>query len=228
MQDFTNDPDKIKVAINKINAGSSGTRLIDAVDRGVYMLRKRPKNNRKIILLVSETRDEGSETRLKEALIDANLTNILIYTVDITQLAVRLTEKAPDVRPTRMDPTTMNNPLGIPNTPTTMDQNYGMGNRAQFVPLLKEIYTDAKGIFVRDPATQFARATGGHEFYFLKQKGMEEAVQRIGTEIHSHYMISYKPNNQTEGGYHTIEVSIDRSNLICKTRPGYWLGGGVQ
>jgi VWFA-related protein len=122
----------------------------------------------------------------------------------------------------------MNAPLGIPNTPTTADQNYGMGNRAQFVPLLKEIYMDAKGIFVRDPATQFARSTGGHEFYFLKQKGLEEAVQKIGLEIHSQYMVSYKPNNQNESGYHAIEVTIDRSNLICKTRPGYYLGGGVQ
>ncbi len=228
MQDFTSDPDKIKVAINKINAGSSGTRMIDAVDRSVYMLRNRPKGNRRIVLLVSETRDEGSETRLKEALIRANLTNVLIYTVDITQLAVRLTEKPPDPGPTRRDPTVMNAPMGIPNTPTTMDQNYGMGNRAQFVPLLKEIYTDAKGIFVRDPATQFARATGGQEYYFIKQRGMEEAVQRIGTQIRSHYMISYNPNNQTEGGYHTIEVGIDRSDLVCKTRPGYWLGGGSK
>jgi len=229
MQDFTNDADKLKVAINKINAGSSGTRLIDAVDRSVYMLRNRPKGNRRIVLLVSETRDEGSETRLREALIRANLTNVLIYTVDITQFAVRLTEKPPDPGPTRRDPTVMNNPLGVPNTPTTMDQNYGMGNRAQFVPLLKEIFVDAKGLFVKDPSTQFARATGGHEFYFLKQKGLEEAVQRIGTEIRSHYMISYNPNNQTEGGYHTIEVGIDRtSDLICKTRPGYWLGGGSK
>jgi VWFA-related protein len=227
MQDFTNDPDKVKSAINKITAGSSGTRMIDAVDRSVYMLRNKPAGNRRIVLLVSETRDEGSETRLREALIRANLTNVLIYTVDITQIAVRFTEKPPDPGPTRRDPTAQNNPLGIPNTPTTMDQNFGMGNRVQFVPLLKEIYIDAKGIFIKDPATQFARATGGREFTFLKQKGLEEAVQRIGTEIRSHYMLSYKPNNQDEGGYHTIEVRIDRSaEYICKTRPGYWLGGG--
>jgi VWFA-related protein len=226
MQDFTSDPDKIKVAISRINAGSSGNRMIDAVDRGVYMLRKRPKSNRKVVLLVSETRDEGSETRLKEALIDANLTNTLIYTVDISQMMVRLTEKRPDSRPTPRDPTVMNSPLGVPNTPTTMEQQYGMNNRVQFVPLLKEIYTDAKGIFVRDPATQFARSTGGHEFLFIRQKGLEEAVQRIGTEIHSHYMISYKPSNADEGGYHTSECGIDRTNLNCKTRPGYWTGGG--
>jgi VWFA-related protein len=227
MQDFTNDTDKIKVAVNKINAGSSGTRVIDAVDRGVYMLRHRPKNNRRIILVVSETRDEGSETRLKEALIDVNIENVQVYFVDISQLAVRLTEK-PDIRPEYIDPTTMNAPLGIPNTPTTAQQNYGMENRVQFVPLLKEIFIDAKGIFVKDPAKQFSVASGGAQFLFLRRKGLEDAVQKISEELHSQYMITYAPTNGSEGGYHTIEVSIERSNLICKTRPGYYIGGGAQ
>ena len=226
-QEFTNDPDRVKVAINRIQPGSSGSRMIDAVDRGVYMLRNRPnKSNRKIILVVSETRDEGSETRLKTAMIDATLQNVIVYNVDITQLAVRLTEKRPDAIAPRMDPTAMRAPMGQANTPTTMEQNYGMQNRVQFVPLLKEIYVDAKGIFIKDPATQFARATGGHEFLFLRQKGLEDAVQRIGTELHSHYMISYKPTNGAEGGYHTIEVAVNRADLIAKTRPGYYIGGG--
>jgi len=225
-QDFTNDPDKVKLAINRIQPGSSGSRMIDAVDRGVYMLRNRPKTNRRIILVVSETRDDGSEIRLKTALMDATLQNVIIYNVDITQLAVRLTEKRPDGVAPRMDATAMRAPMGMANTPTTMEQNYGQQNRVQFVPLLKEIYIDAKGIFIKDPATQFSRATGGHEFMFLRQKGLEDAVQRIGTELHSHYMISYKPSNGSEGGYHNIEVVVNRSDLICKTRPGYYIGGG--
>jgi VWFA-related protein len=229
MQDFTNDPDKIKVAIDKINAGSSGSRMVDAVDDAVRMLDHRPKNNRKIILMVSETRDEGSEARLKEVLINANFKNVTVYCVDITQLAVRFTEKVPDPGPVpAMDPTTMNNPMGQPNTPTTMQQNYGMGNRAQFVPLLKEIYTDTKAVFVKDPAKQFTLQTGGSHFYFMKQKGLEDAVARIGEEIHSQYLVSYAPSNFAEPGYHTIEVTIDRSQLITKTRPGYWVGGGRQ
>jgi VWFA-related protein len=230
MQDFTSDPDKIKVAIDKINAGSSGTRMIDAVEASVRMLDHRPKNNRKIILLVSETRDEGSEARVRATSVYANFHNVTIYCVDITQLAVRFTERQPDPGPVpAMDPTTMNNPMGQPNTPTTMSQNYGMGNRAQFVPLLKEIYTDAKGIFVKDPAKQFSLQTGGQHFYFVKQKGMEDAVARIGEEIHSQYLVSYRPSNFGESGYHTIEVTIDRSpQYITKTRPGYWNGGGRQ
>ena len=217
----------LQTAINKINAGSSQTRVIDAVDHGVYMLKKRPKNNRKIILVVSETRDEGSETKLKEALIDVNIENVQVYFVDISQLAVRLTEK-PDIRPEYIDPTTMNAPLGIPNTPTTAQQNYGMENRVQFIPLFKEIFIDTKAIFVKDPAKQFSVASGGAQFTFLRQKGLEEAIQKISEELHSQYMISYAPTNGAEGGYHTIEVSIERTNLICKTRPGYYIGGGAQ
>jgi VWFA-related protein len=229
VQDFTSDPDKIKVAIDKINPGSSGSRMIDAVDMSVDLLGKRPKHNRKIILLISETRDEGSVTKLREALIKANLSNVLVYCVDITQLAVRLTQRQDDPGPVpAMDPTTMMpSPLGIANTPTSMAQNYGMGNRAQFVPLLKEVYIEGKRIFVADPARQFAVQTGGQHFFFLKQKGLEDAVERISQELHSQYMITYSPNNYSEPGYHTIEVGVSRE-YICKTRPGYWLGGGAQ
>jgi hypothetical protein len=119
--------------------------------------------------------------------------------------------------------------MGIPSTPTTAEQYYGMGNRAQFIPVIKEIFIDAKGIFVKDPSTQFARATGGAEFVFYRQKGLEDSIQRISQEIHSQYLVSYKPNNADEGGYHTIVVSIDRMpQYSCKTRPGYWIGGGAQ
>jgi len=229
MQDFTQDPDKIRVAIDKINAGSSGSRMIDAVETSVRMLDHRPKNNRKVILLVSETRDEGSEARLRATSVYANFHNVTIYCVDITQIAVRFTERQPDQGPINMDPTTMNNPLGQPNTPTTMQQNYGMANRVQFIPLLKEIYTDTKAIFVKDPAKQLTIQTGGEHFYFVKQKGLEDAVARIGEEIHSQYLVSYRPSNYGDPGYHTIEVTIDRSpQYITKTRPGYWNGGGRQ
>src|SRR5580704_12702026 len=68
-QDFTTDNDKIVNAINNLKSGCQGTRLNDAVERGVYMLSKRPASNRRILLLISETRDEGSQARIKEVMI---------------------------------------------------------------------------------------------------------------------------------------------------------------
>jgi VWFA-related protein len=227
MQDFTTDPDKLKAAIDKINAGNSSSRMIDAVESAVYMLNKRPKDNRKIILLVSETRDVASEGRLRESLMTANFANVVVYCVDITQLATRLTEKAPPPRPNPIDVTAQQPVGGNPPTPTTDSQSYGP-SQMQFAPLLMEIYRDTKRIFVDSPSEVFAKGTGGAEFSFVKQKGLEDAVQRISQEIRSQYLISYNPSNKEETGFHTISVTLDNPRYVTKTRPGYWIGGGKQ
>lgn len=225
LQDFTTDPDKLKAAIDKLYAGSSGVRMIDAVDQAVAMLKKRAQNNRKIILMVSETRDEGSEGRMKETLIDAQLANVLIYPVDITQLAVRLTEKPMPPRPDPIAITAQPGVMGNPSTPTTDLQNYGPA-QVQFGPLLQEIYRDTKRIFIDSHAEVFAKGTGGSQFFFIKQRGLEDAIQRISQEIRSQYLITYHPNNADEPGFHQIAVAVDNPRYVTKTRPGYWIGGG--
>jgi VWFA-related protein len=228
MQDFTTEPDRIKAAIDKINAGNSSSRMIDAVDRAVFMLRRRPANNRKIVLLVSETRDQASEGKVREALIDAQLSNVLVYTVNVTQLAVRLTEKPQSARPDPIDITARPGVMGNPSTPTTVTQSYTPTSQAQFVPLLQEIYKDVKGIFVDSPSEVFAKGTGGTEFAFVKQRGLEDAVQRISQEIRSQYLISYRPNNAEEPGFHQLTITVENPAWVAKTRPGYWIGGGRQ
>lgn len=228
--DFTTDNDKIKVAIENLKPGCGGTRLDDAVERGVYMLSKRPSSNRRVLLLVSETRDDGSQARLKETLAMATLSNVEVDVVDISQLAVRFNEKQDQPYPRAdVDVANQNLPMGIPSTPTSMDQNYGLANRAQFVPLLKEIFIDTKGIFVKDHSTQYANATGGSQYLFVRQRGLEEAIQKISQNLHSQYLVSYAPTNGTDGGFHTINVTIDREPTYkAKTRPGYYVGGGAQ
>lgn len=228
MQDFTGDSDKIKASIDKITAGNSSSRMIDAVDRAVFMLRNRPKDNRKIVLLVSETRDVASEGRLKEALMDANFANVVVYTVDISQLLVRLTEKPQAPRPNPIDVTAYPSIGGNPATPTSVEQNYGIQNQVQFMPLLTEIYKDTKRIFVDSPSEAMAKATGGEEYSFTKERALEDAIQRISQQIRSQYLITYNPNNKEEPGFHTIAVTVDNPRYVTKTRPGYWVGGGKQ
>jgi VWFA-related protein len=228
MQDFTTDSEKVKSAIDHITVGNSSSRMIDTVDRAVFMLRHRPVNNRKIILLVSETRDFASEGKVRESLIDAQLSNVLIYAVDISQIAVRLTEKPTPPRPDPIDVTARPTTMGQPSTPTSAAQNYGVQNQAQFAPLLKEIYTNAKRLFIENPTEVFAKATGGSEFSFVRQHGLEDAIQKISTELRSQYLISYSPTNKDEPGFHDLSVVVERSSYITKTRPGYWLGGGKE
>ena len=83
-----------------------------------------------------------------------------------------------------------------------------------------------KGIFVSNPAEVFTKYTGGREYGFVTEKALFDAVQKIGDELHSHYLISYNPNNKLEGGWHTIRVEVrNRAALDIRTRSGYWLAG---
>ena len=116
-------------------------------------------------------------------------------------------------------------PMNQPATPNTVMQTFGTnGNSAEFMPMLLEIYRDAKAIFKANPVHVFTRGTGGAEYSYYRGHGLEQAVQDIAEQLHSEYVISYRPNNMLEGGFHQISVSID-SPLAKRyqTRPGYWL-----
>ena len=223
MQSFTNDDTKITDAMHKIHAGGSQSRMIDAVDKATFMLRGRPASRRRIILLISETHDQSSEARLKETLIGAQLANISIYTVNISHFITSLTGKSQPPRPNAQPASAYSMPGGQPSTPTTIEHKTGLGDRVEFVPLGKEIYKDVKGIFVDNTATLFTQQTGGTEYSFMRQRGLEDAIEAISREIHSQYMISYNPNNKNEGGFHEIEVRLDRPEYTARTRPGYFL-----
>lgn len=226
LQPFTSDPNKLTDAFKKIQAGSSQNRMIDAVEEGVRQLRSRPQNRRRIILLVSETRDSSSEARSKETLIAAQLANVSVYTVDISRVVTSLMARQDpgriDNRPPAMTPL----PSGVAATPTTVAQATGAnGGTAQFIPLMVEVFKDAKAIFKQNPSEVFTRGTGGQQLGFVRQRGLEDAVQRIGAELHSQYLVAYTPNNKDEGGFHEITVKIaGRPDVKARTRPGYWLG----
>ena len=61
-----------------------------------------------------------------------------------------------------------------------------------------ELFRDAKAIFKDNPVEAFTKGTGGSEFGFHSQRTLEEAVQKLGEELHSQYFISYSPNNRDE------------------------------
>jgi VWFA-related protein len=88
-----------------------------------------------------------------------------------------------------------------------------------------EVFKDTKAIFKQNPSEVFTRGTGGEQFGFMRQRGLEDAIERLGAELHSQYMITYNPNNKDEGGFHEISVQVaGRKDVKVRTRPGYWLG----
>jgi VWFA-related protein len=221
MLDFTTDSGKISAALQKITAGSSSSRLIDATTEGVRMLRRRPEERRRILLLISERRDIASSGRLREALNYAQLSNVTIYSVDISHLMTNLTgHPVPSVPPPI--PSTATHIGNGTATPNDIEQIYDTGS---WVPVFTEVFGEAKKPFVRNPVDTFTKLTGGREFSFINQIALEHALTQLGEELHSQYFLTYHPDDLGEPGYHGIRVEVDRGGLTIRTRPGYWVAG---
>jgi len=227
LQEFTSDGDKITKAVKDIYPGSSSNRMVDAVMSATQMLSRVPTNRRRIILLIVETRDVSSENRVREVLMEMELKNVMLYSVDISRLFSTLTAKPDPGRQNTLPPAMSPHlPPGVPATPTTVQQASGFGNagRAEFVPLLVELFKDVKAVFRDNPVEAFTKGTGGTELSFYKQRGLEEAIQRIGAELHSQYFVTYRPNNLDEAGFHEINVTVASPEAKkVQTRPGYWI-----
>ena len=226
LQDFTSDPDKITQQVKKIYPGSTSNRLVDAVVEGTRMLSTRPKSRRRILIAIGETRDVGSEGRSREALLGLQFANVLFYGVDMSRVMNVLTAPPPVPRPDSQLPTMYPLPGGVPSTPTTVAQAYGMnGGTAEFIPLMVEVFKDVKAIFKDNPVEVFTKGTGGSIFGFHSLHSLEEAIEKVGEELHSQYTISYSPNNKDEGGFHHIVVQVGSHPEVARvqTRPGYWL-----
>lgn len=226
LQDFTTDKDKVDAAFKKIRPGSNSHRLNDASMIGIRMLMHRPQDRRRILLLVTETRDKGSEGHERDVLEAAQFQNVLIYSINISHMMSEFTRPVENPRPDPIPPEAHHSPTGNVMTQTEIIQNRDNGN---FVPLFVEVFKDTKGLFVKDPTDLFTRYTGGREYSFIKQRALDQAITDLGEELHSQYLLSYVPNNLDEGGFHTIQVVVNgRPGLKIRTRPGYWVAGGAQ
>lgn len=226
MQDFTSEKGKIDAAIKKISVyGSSTSRLNDAAMQGMNMLRNRPKNRRRIMLLISETRDGSSSAHAKEVLMQAQFSDVLVYTINISHWISQFTRTPGVPRPDPIPPEAHHVPAAAGVMTPTMQTQMQMGNS---IPAFVEIFKAVKGIFVDNPSELLTKYTGGKEYTFSTQGSLDRAVLDIGEEIHSQYLLSYVPSSK-EGGFHTIRVEVlGRPNLKIRTRPGYWIAGAKE
>jgi len=224
MTDFTSDQAKISEAFQKIKSGSVPSHLNDAAMQGVNMLTHRDKGRRRVLMLISETRDSGSEMGVRDALTQAEFKDVTVYAVEVSHLLTSLNTHPQAPRSTGIPAEARHLPAGVIGTPTT-DAQQNMGD---YSPAIKEIFTAVKAIFISNPQELYTKYTGGREYSYMTQKGLEKAITDIGEDIHSQYLLTYLPNNTNEAGYHEIEVRILKPGLKVTTRPGYWTAAKPQ
>jgi len=188
------------------------------------MLRNRPANRKRILLIIGASRDIGSEIRVREVLTEAEFSNVVIYSVDMSHLLAAMSSKAEPPRPNPIPPEARPLPGGYVGTPTTESQ-MNMGN---WVPGFQEIFIATKAIFIPNPLEVYTRYTGGKEYSYKTQRGLEHSLSEIGEELHGQYLLTYPVGQDFEGGFHKIEVRVLKPELKVRTRTGYWLAGPAK
>ena len=229
LQDFTSDGDAIENVVTHLETGTSGSRLYDAMAVGVDMLSGRMPQptaerpgRRRVMLVMSETVDAGSEAKLGEVLRKAQLRNVTIYSVGLSTTRSEWKGKSRDT-PAPIGPPGV---MTLPPPPGTVQTPPGEVTSSSGVDLLGLAiwaveHADNK---VKDHAMEVAcTATGGAHVSTYKDRSIEKVIDEIGGELHSQYTISYAPENSDALGYHEIKVDVDRKNLKVRTRPGYYL-----
>lgn len=219
---FTADTDKLSAAMKKIHAGSSQSAVNDAIMAAINMLRIQDPHRRRIVVVVAQNKNGGSETPVREVVTAADFNQVTIFPIDMSKMVSDLTETPMYNRPNPIPPEGRPvGPGGTIQTPTT-DSQTDMGN---WVPAITQIFDLAKSVFVPNPLTVYARYTGGHSYSFMNQKDLERAVNRISDFLHSEYMLTYSPSDINEPGFHQIKVDVKARDLKVTARDGYYWAG---
>ena len=222
---FSTDNDKIEKTIANLKPGNSGSRLYDALSAAVGQLRDRPSGRRRAIVVVGEASDSGSEEKLGRVLRDAQLANIVIYSVGLSTAAAALHAPPSQAGPAPATPPgTLGGPSfpGTAQTPTSQQQ---YGGNIDLLGLAEWAVRNATAVVKDRPLEVAATATGGSYQPAFREGKIENAVDAIGGELNSQYLLSYRPAGSDSPGYHQIKVTVDRPGVKVRTRPGYFLEG---
>ena len=222
---FSTDHDRIEKAIAHLQPGNSGARLYDALSTAVGMLRKRPSSDRRAIVVVGEASDSGSEAKLGRVLRDAQLANIVIYSVGLSPAAAALRAPPSQSGPSPATPPGIMGGPPIPGQVQTPDSQQQYGGNIDLLGMVEWAVRNATAVVKERPLELAAAATGGTYESTFKESKIETAVDSIGGELNSQYILSYRPTGSNATGYHQIRVTVDVPGMKVRTRPGYFLQG---
>lgn len=224
VQDCTSDEDKLLAAFGRLHSGDEKTgRMLDAAQAAITRLQARP-NSRRVLLLISESRDRGSETDLDAVVMSAQKADVTVYAATYSAMKTAFTAKPSEIdspTPPQVATPPPIDPSGPPGRERIPIQP--MANRVDILGGLGEL-----GRLGKTKTTEVLTAqTGGTTFPFTKLEGLQGAIEKLGDELQSQYLLSFMPQSPTPG-LHRLEVRVvNNKKARIRARSGYWVADAV-
>jgi VWFA-related protein len=235
-QSFTSNANTIQDAMDGLSPGDNGAAILDGLAFALDILRKQPPEYRRAILLLSESVDNGSHTKLAEALQTISDTNTAIYSIGFSTGKSEASHYAARELPTQSGGLWMENPH--PNPPNGCmgkdpdpdpDATHNKAIQAydclaQLAPPLALAKMAAiaatNGLRTNIPES-VATLTGGEFFKLGDRRSLERSLTTISNHMPNRYILTFQPQSP-HPGLHSIGLHLrDYPGLTVTARSSY-------
>lgn len=193
LEGFEKDTAYIQRDLQSLPPGDGGAAILDAAGFSIGLLENRPADHRRVLLLISETRDHGS------------------HLVTIPQLVERIGTSNTLVLSLTFSP----------STAELIDWGRGNTDGGTELNLMAPVVMAINAMRKNTPKA-LASMSGGEYAPFTREKGFEDRVAEVANHARNRYMLSFRPTDLTPG-LHTIKVSLaENYGAHVVTRNSYW------
>ncbi len=205
VEDFTSDQQTIRHDLVSLQAGDGGAAILDAVSYSAKLLDGAPKNHKRVLLVISETRDHGSRSATVDDVIKAiGNSNAIVYALAFSPSKSNVLDTLrgnnnPDLHPEQTE---------VHNDPNLL------------APLLL-----AAQAMRKNTAKAIAAQSGGEYEMFDSAKGFNARLNDFSNHLHSRYLLSFQPSHPQAGLHELIVKLKEPRNATVLARSSYWAQG---
>jgi VWFA-related protein len=207
VENFTGNAQAVRRDLHNLQAGDGGAAILDAVAYSVKLLDEAPKDHKRVLLLISETRDHGSHTAtIDDVIREIGNSNTVVYTLVFSPSKSNVLDTLRGA----------NNPDLHPETTEYHND-----------PDLLAPFVLAAQAMRKNTAKAIAAQSGGEYQMFDSAKGFDTKMNQFSNHLHSRYLLSFQPAHP-EPGLHQLTVKLrDPGSTKVLARSSYWAKGST-
>jgi VWFA-related protein len=198
--------DGLYYSLTHQEGGDRGAAILDAVKCATGLLQLQPTSFRRIILLLSQSQDDGSTAHAEDVVRSLAESRTTIYSLTFSPEKARW--KGHSTRPVRRNPISLRSPGILSDIPRP---SIPLG----IVKAMRE-----------DMTAEVAALSGGEQLRFHDEQELERNFSILARDIQNGFTLNFYPSSH-EAGFHTVRVQVvpQHPHLEVKARAGYWLDG---
>jgi len=199
--DFANNPETIEATLSNLQGGDGGAAILDAVQYSVRLLDQVPRERRRVLLLISETRDHGSHfAKISDVVAQIGNSNTVIYALPFSPSLSQVLD-----------------------TERGSNKDEWGGSPDLLAPLMM-----ASQAVRRNTPKAITSMTGGEYELFATRKNFERLMTDFSNHLQSRYLLSFQPKDPPPG-LHQLHVRLRESGkATVLARTSYWAEGDAR